>query len=69
MAVHEILVVDRNVREMITSGTSIDEIRDYAIKKQRMSTIAMGCISLMEQGETTIQEVIHTAYSNKGGGE
>ncbi len=66
MAVHEILVVDREVRDMITSGSSVDEIRDYAIRKQRMSTIGAGCVALMERGETTIHEVIHTAYAYKG---
>ena len=66
---HEILVVDREVRDMITNDVSIDDIRDYAIKKQRMSTIAAGCIALMEKGETTIQEVIHTAYAYQGDNE
>jgi type IV pilus assembly protein PilB len=69
MAVHEILVVDREVRDMITNDVSIDDIRDYAIKKQRMSTIAAGCVALMEKGETTIQEVIHTAYAYQGDNE
>ncbi len=66
MAVHEILVVDREVRDMITTGHSVDDIRDYAIKKQHMSTIGTGCTALMEKGETTIHEVIHTAYAYQG---
>ena len=66
MAVHEILVVDREVRDMITTDSSVDDIRDHAIKKQHMSTISAGCVALMEKGETTINEVIHTAYAYKG---
>lgn len=66
MAVHEILIVDREVRDMITSGASIDDIRDYAVKGQHMSTIAAGCVTQMEKGETTIHEVIHTAYAYQG---
>ena len=69
MAVHEILVIDRDVRDMITTGRSVDDIRDYAIKKQRMSTIAAGCVALMEKGDTTIQEVIHIAYAYQGDNE
>lgn len=65
-AVHEILIIDRDVREMITAGASIEEIRDYAISAQHMNTLAAECISLMAQGETTIEEVIKTSYSNKG---
>jgi type IV pilus assembly protein PilB len=66
MAVHEILIIDREVREMMTNNVSVDEIRDYAISRQHMSTIAAECISLMGKGETTIQEVIRTSYTNKG---
>ncbi len=69
VAVHEILVVDREVRDMITKGTSIDTIRDYASKQQNMGSLARECIVLMEKGETTIQEVISTAYTYKGEGE
>lgn len=65
-AVHEILIVDREVREMMVVGASVDDIRDYAISKQHMSTLAAECISLMGKGETTIHEVIKTSYSNKG---
>ena len=65
-AVHEILIVDRTVREMITKGASVDEVRDYAISKQHMSTLAAECISLMAKGEISIDEVIRTSYSNKG---
>ncbi|MDD5017274.1 MAG: GspE/PulE family protein [Eubacteriales bacterium] len=65
-AVHEILVIDRIIREKITNNASIDDIRDYALTKQNMTTIASECVSLMEKGFTTIQEVIKTAYSYKG---
>lgn len=69
VAVHEILVVDREMRDMITKSESIDLIRDYATKQQHMGSLAKECISLMEKGETTIQEVINTAYTYKGDGE
>jgi type IV pilus assembly protein PilB len=65
-AVHEILIVDREVREMIAEGVNVDEIRDYAISKQHMNTLAAECISLMAQGITTLEEVIKTSYSNRG---
>ena len=69
VAVHEILVVDREVRDMISRGETVDAIRDYAVRHQHMSSLAQECIALMEKGETTIQEVINTAYSYKGEGE
>ena len=69
VAVHEILVVDREVRDMITKGESIDAIRDYAAKQQHMGDLSRECVALMEKGETTIQEVINTAYTYKGDSE
>ncbi len=69
VAVHEILVVDREVRDMITKGESIDAIRDYAAKQQHMGDLSRECAALMEKGETTIQEVINTAYTYKGDSE
>lgn len=66
MAVHEILVVDRAVRDMVVQGATPDAISDYAVKTQHMERIASGCITLMEKGLTTIQEVISTSYSYKG---
>jgi type IV pilus assembly protein PilB len=66
-AVHEILVIDREIREMMTQNESVDVIREYAIETQKMRTISDECIELMKQGITTIQEVIATAYSYQGG--
>ena len=65
-AVHEILVVDRHVREMIARNESIDNISDYAKKHQHMATIASECLRVMEEGETSIHEVIHTSYTYQG---
>ena len=68
-AVHEILVIDRQVRDMITGGAAIDRIRDDAVTRQHMTTISSECIALMESGLTTISEVISTSYSYKGDSE
>lgn len=65
-AVHEILVVDREIRNMMANNASVDDIREYAIKKQNMTSIASECVRLMESGITTIQEVIKTSYTYKG---
>ena len=66
-AVHEILVIDREIREMMATNQSVDIIREYAIDKQNMRTIGEECLDLMKQGITTINEVIATAYSYQGG--
>jgi type IV pilus assembly protein PilB len=65
-AVHEILIVDREIRNMMANNASVDDIREYAVKKQSMTSIASECVRLMESGVTTIQEVIKTSYTYKG---
>ena len=66
-AVHEILVIDREIREMMARNESVDVIREYAIESQKMRTIGDECIDLMKKGITSIKEVIATAYSYQGG--
>lgn len=56
IAIHEILVVDRDLRNMISSGANTEEIKEYAIEKQGMKTLRESCIELMEQGITTVEE-------------
>jgi type IV pilus assembly protein PilB len=55
-AIHEILIVDKELRNMISSGATTEDIKDYAIEKQGMKTLRQSCIDLMEQGITTVEE-------------
>jgi type IV pilus assembly protein PilB len=63
IAVHEVMNVTPAIRELITKNTPIDVIREFAIKQEGMNTIKQECIRLLQSGETTIEEVIRTAYS------
>lgn len=63
-AVHEVLVMDRKIREMITSKSSVDEMRDYAITAG-LSTLEDECIRLLKEGRISIEEVYRVAYSGE----
>jgi type IV pilus assembly protein PilB len=63
--VHEILVVSKAHRQLITQKASIDEIRDLSIK-MGMSTLKDECIKLMLKGLTTVDEVIRVSYTQDG---
>ena len=63
-AVHEVLMMDRKMRDMISSKKSVDEIRDYAISKG-LSTLKDECIRLLKEGRITIEEVYSVAYSGE----
>ena len=56
ISIHEILVVDKELRKMIAAGSNTEEIKEYAIEKQGMKTLRESCIELMEQGITTVEE-------------
>lgn len=61
-AVHEVLVMDRKLRDMISNKSSVDEMRDYAISAG-LSTLKDECIRLLKEGRIAIDEVYRVAYS------
>ncbi len=62
VAIHEILVVDKPVREMIARGVTTEQLKEYAIEHQNMKTLKDSCIELLEQGVTTMEEFRRVAY-------
>lgn len=48
ISIHEILMIDKKVREMITKGASVEEIKDYAVQEQGMSTLKKSALELVE---------------------
>jgi type IV pilus assembly protein PilB len=64
LAIHEVLIMTRHHREMIHSGKSVDEIRDYSIKNG-MTTLKQECIRLLQEGITTVEEAISVAFSQE----
>ncbi len=62
ISIHEILPVDKKVREMITNGNSVEEIKQYAIRSLGMSTLKESALALVESGKTTVDELIKVAY-------
>lgn len=62
VAVHEIMLVDRDIREMINCKASIDDIRKVAIE-HGMITLKENCRQLILNGVTTVDELVKVAYS------
>ena len=58
ISIHEILMIDKKVREMITKGASVEEIKDYAVQEQGMSTLKKSALELVENGTTTVDELV-----------
>lgn len=61
-AIHEVLVVDREIRNMISTGKSVDEIKTRA-KEKGLTTLNETCRELVLQGQTTIDEMLRMTFS------
>ncbi len=62
IAVHEILTIDKEVRHMITENAQVEEIKEYAMKKQGMRTLKQCALHYLRNGVTTVEEVTKVAY-------
>mgnify|MGYP002579860709 CR=1 FL=1 len=62
VAVHEILMIDREVRRLITEGAPVEEIKEYAVRNQGMRTLKQAALHYLENGITTVEEVMKVAY-------
>lgn len=61
-AVHEVMVVDRLLRNMINAGKNVDEIKDQAVSGG-MHTLKDACRELLLSGIITIEEMLKITYS------
>ena len=61
-AIHEVLVVDKDLRKMVAANATAEEMKKYAIEHQGMVTLKQACIKLVEQGITTMEELERVAY-------
>jgi len=61
IAVHEVVPFDTTFREMIHTNASYDTMRNYAIE-QGMTTLRQGALQLINEGRTTIEELINIAH-------
>ncbi len=60
MAIHEILPIDRNIKEMIVSRSSDSAIRDYMKQEGYYTLLADGLLKVVK-GQTTTSEVLRVA--------
>lgn len=61
-AIHEILVVDREIRNMVNRDEEADKIKNAA-KIKGMSTLSDSAKQLVLSGVTTVEQMVRVAYS------
>lgn len=62
ISIHEILPVDKQVRAMISANATAEQIKDYARHTLGMLTLKESAMELVEQGLTTVDELVKVAY-------
>ncbi len=62
VAVHEVLIVDKEIKELMFSGANSDEIKAKAIEGGMM-TLRDSCRELVLRGITTVDEMLRVAYT------
>lgn len=60
--IHEIIVVTREIRDLINRGSSADQLSQTAIR-QGTTTLRDSCSQLVLDGITTIEEMLKVTYS------
>lgn len=61
-AIHEILMIDKRIREMISRKATTEEIKQYAITHQGMRTLKECAAALVKEKVTTMEELMKVAY-------
>jgi len=61
MAVHEILVFDHTIRELIHNNVSVGELRKYALEAG-LTPLKDSAVELLNKGVTTLEEIINVTH-------
>ena len=62
IAVHEMILIDRNIKKMISEHREIDDIYDYVKKNQNFTSLFDESLSLVEEGKTTVEELLKISF-------
>nr|WP_243134918.1 GspE/PulE family protein [Murimonas intestini] len=62
VAIHEIVNIDDEIRQMITNRASMAEITEYAVRTQDMKSLKQAGQELVRAGITTMDELVKIAY-------
>lgn len=61
-AIHEVMKIDGQIREMIAAGARAEEIREYAAGRQGMETLKENARRLVLEGVTSLEEYKRAVY-------
>ena len=62
IAVHEMVLIDKKIKKMITDRADINDIYEYVKLNQEYSSLFQETLRLVEEGKTTIEELLKISY-------
>lgn len=62
-AIHEILPITSEIKQMIMKGNTSDEIAEYARRELHVQSLWDDCMRLVTNGTTTVDEMVKVAFS------
>jgi len=64
IAIHEVLLMDDDIRELVNKKASSDQIKDYALKHKGFKTLRDDALDKCFQGIITLEEVLRITTSD-----
>ena len=65
IAVHEMIVIDKKIKRMISEKEDISEIFTYIKEHQNYHSLFEETLKLVEEGKTTVEELLKISYYEK----
>lgn len=62
IAVHEMILIDKKIKKMITDGSDIDDIYEYVLESQDYTSLFHETLKLVEEGKTTVEELLKISF-------
>ncbi len=62
IAVHEVVLFDKNIRRLVVDEAPMDKVREYVTEHQSFVTLRDSALKLVEDGVTTVAEFQKVAY-------
>ena len=62
IAIHELAVINKEMRRMIAGGAAQEEMADYARREQGMHSLRESALELVREGVTTPEELVKITY-------
>ena len=62
IAIHELVIINRELRELISAGATQAQLTEAARRNQGMTSLREAALQLVREGETTPEELLKITF-------